>query len=171
MDRNNKRKNVPPARGESSKPAKRQRKPSQIFEQGVNPAPPTPPLTIRRPDRSRVLSWQCNRDILSPIFEPEAPSQLATDTANILREDEDEDEAVDTTADDEDGPVEFALRAATAEEDEGVSERAAGGARDLPSVAVAASAAQSSQRQRLELQNEEIDEEPHVGCGWTKTRT
>jgi hypothetical protein len=162
MDRNNKRKNVPPASSESSKPAKRQRRPSQIFEQGINPAPPTPPSTIRRPNRSRVPSWQRNRDILGPIFEPEAPSQLATDTADIPGEDEDEEEAVDATADDEDGPVEFALRAATAEEDEGVSERAADGAGDSPGVAVAASAAQSSQRQRLESHNEEIDEEPHL---------
>jgi hypothetical protein len=54
------------------------------------------------------------------------------------------------------------LQAATAEEDEGVSERAAGGAGDSPGVAVAASAAQSSQQQCLESQNEEIDEGPHL---------
>jgi hypothetical protein len=138
---NNKRKNVPPASSESSKSAKRQYKPSQIFKQTINPAPPTPPSIIRSPNCSRVLSWQRNHDTLSPVFEPEAPSQLATDTADILREDEDEEEAVDATADDEDGPVELALRAATAEEDEGISERAAGGAGDSPGVAVAASAA------------------------------
>ncbi|CAG5190059.1 uncharacterized protein ALTATR162_LOCUS12119 [Alternaria atra] len=161
MARNSKRKNVPPASSESSKPAKRQRKPSQIFEQGINPAPPTPPSTVRRLNRSRVPTPQRNHDIPSPVFEPEAPSQLTTDTADILGEDEDE-EVFDTTADDEDRPVEFALRAATAEEDEGVSERAAGGAGDSPGVAVAASAAQSSQRQRLESQNEEVDEEPHL---------
>ncbi|CAG5179630.1 uncharacterized protein ALTATR162_LOCUS9382 [Alternaria atra] len=161
MARNSKRKNVPPASSESSKPAKRQRKLSQIFEQGINPAPPTPPSTVRRLNRSRVPTPQRNHDIPSPVFEPEAPSQLTTDTADILGEDEDE-EVFDTTADDEDRPVEFALRAATAKEDKGVSERAAGGAGDSPGVAVAASAAQSSQRQRLESQNEEVDEEPHL---------
>ena len=143
MARNSKRKNVPPASSESSKPAKHQRKPSQVFEQGINPAPPTPPSTVRRLNLSRVLTPQRNRDILSLVFEPEAPSQLTTDTAVILGEDEDE-EVFNTTADNKDRPVEFALRTATTKEYKGVSERAASGAGDLPGVAVAALAAQSS---------------------------
>jgi hypothetical protein len=98
-------------------------------------------LTIRRLNRSRVPSWQRNHDILSLIFKPKALSQLATDTADILREDEDEEEAANLTADDKDRPVEFTMRATTAKEDEGVSERAANSARHLPSVAFAASAA------------------------------
>lgn len=44
-----KRKNEAPA----PTPEKRQRKAPQVFEQGVNPAPPTPPPTARPPQRSR----------------------------------------------------------------------------------------------------------------------
>lgn len=94
------------AKGKVSKPTKRQRK-AQIFEQGVNPAPPTPPPTVPRPQRSCEPARQCDHNTPSRLFEPPKASQLATNVhaANILGEDEDEELEVDGTADDEE-PIE-----------------------------------------------------------------
>lgn len=155
-----------PASSNISKRAKRQRKAPQIFERGVNPAPPTPPSTVRRLQRSPDPTSQRSRDTPSPLFEPEA-SQLATDAhaAEILGEDDDE-MPVEETPDDEDAVVEFALQAASAVESEGVGEQAADSNGSSPSVAAPASAAQSSQQQHLESQDEEIDEVPHLHFRW-----
>ena len=122
MARNSKRKNVPPASSNSSKSSKRQRKAPQVFEQGVNPpAPLTPPSTVRRPQRSQNRTPQPDTHNRgrgaaeaspSPLFEPE-PSQLATDAhaADILGEDEDEEEPVNATADEEEAVVDEGVSA------------------------------------------------------------
>lgn len=112
---NSKRKNVTPAK---NRPAKRQRKPTQPFEQGVNPAPPTPPPTARRLLRSPEPSQRTRTPIRSPLFEPEA-SQLATDAhaAAILGEDDDDEEELEAVDDEEDEQVQRSLEAATAVED------------------------------------------------------
>ena len=145
-----KRKNVPPASSQARKRNIRQRTATKPFEQCVNPASPTPPPTTRRPQRSPEPLSHRNRNALSPLFEPETPSQHAT----ISVEDEDEEKPVDATADDDDGPVQYALEAATAEEEP--AERS-------PCVAAAAApAAQSSQPQRSESRAGAIDEEPHL---------
>jgi hypothetical protein len=103
-----------------SRPAKRQRKPTQPFEQGVNPAPLTPPPTARRPVRSMEPSQRSRTrtPIRSPLCESEA-SQLATDAqaAAILGEDDDEEEELAAAADDEeDEQIRWTLEAATAVE-------------------------------------------------------
>jgi hypothetical protein len=109
MARGSKRKHVTPAAsGDSGDQStrKRQRKPTQVFEQGVNPAPPSPPPTAKPAARSRNLTLSQQRhsqrrnraptqppeDSPSLLFEPE-PSQLAIDaqTDDILGFGEDED--------------------------------------------------------------------------------
>jgi hypothetical protein len=80
MPRKLKRNNVLPAGGEQSSSAKRQRTATQIFEQGINPAPPTPPPTVRRPTLLQEPALPLNRGTPSPLF---------------VAEDEDEDEAGD----------------------------------------------------------------------------
>lgn len=103
-----------------SRSAKRQQKPTQLFKQGVNPAPLTPLLTARRPVRSLEPSQRSRTrtPIRSPLFEPEA-SQLATDAqaAAILREDDNkEEELADNEQDKQDKQVQWTLEAATAVE-------------------------------------------------------
>ncbi|OSS43245.1 hypothetical protein B5807_12114 [Epicoccum nigrum] len=132
-----------PASSETSRPAKRQRRPTQKFDQGVNRAPPTPPSTVRRLVRLREPTPPHNQGTPSPR---EATPPLA--------EDEDvEEQAADAGLDDDneiDEQVEDALAAATA-----VEEVTA----DSPGEATAVSA-QSSQAQRPE--SEQVDEEPHL---------
>jgi hypothetical protein len=102
-----------------SRPAKRQRKPTQPFQKGVNSAPLTLPPTARHPVRSPEppKRGRTRTPIRSPLFEPEA-SQLATDAqaAAILREnDDDDEEELAAAADDEgDKKVRWTLEAATA---------------------------------------------------------
>ncbi|KAI8933944.1 hypothetical protein NX059_009637 [Plenodomus lindquistii] len=150
MARKLKRKSDVLASSEPSKSSKRQRTAPRRFEQGVDPALLTPLSTARRTERSLEPLPQRSCDTPIPLFEPKTPSQRA----DILAEDEDEEEPVDATADDDDGPVQYALKAAGA-----VEEPAAEGS---PGAVVAASAAQSSQPQRPESRVEEIDEEPHL---------
>ena len=161
MARSSKRKHVTPTGGKASQPTKRQRKAPQIFEQGVNPVPLSPPPTALRPQRSREPTRQRDRQTPSPLFEPAQASQLATDAhaADILGEDEDEEPEIDATADDNEqveggGGVE--TRGAVSELP---AENPAGGS---PSVAAAATAAQSNQRQQTESRAQIIDEEPHL---------
>ncbi|KAF2628501.1 hypothetical protein BU25DRAFT_447962 [Macroventuria anomochaeta] len=141
-----KRKHVTLASGKASKPTKRHRKVPQLFEQGVNPAPPSLPPTAPRSQRSREPTHQRDCDILSPLFEPPEASQLAVDAhaVDILGEDEDEVLEVNATADDEEQiePV--------GEETVGAVSKppAENSARSSPGVAAAATAAQLSQRQR-----------------------
>ncbi|KAF1363299.1 hypothetical protein EJ07DRAFT_174010 [Lizonia empirigonia] len=144
-----KRKNVTPAK---SRPPKRARKTTQPFEQGVNPAPPTPPPTASRPVRSPEPSQRSRTPIRSPLFEPEA-SQLATDAqaAAILGEDDNEVEELEPV-DDEDQQVQWALEAATAVEEP------AGNSRSVAAVAAAPSRGIT----------EELEEliEPHLHFRW-----
>jgi hypothetical protein len=56
MARSSKRKHVTPAGGKASQPTKCQRKAPQIFKQGVNPVPLSPPLTAPRLQRLRELT-------------------------------------------------------------------------------------------------------------------
>ena len=146
--------------GKASKSAKRQRKAPQVFEQGVNPAPPTPPPTAPRPQRSREPARQRYRDTPSPLFEPPEASQLVTDAhaADILGEDEDEELEVNATADDEE-QIECVREETGGAVSERPAENPAGGS---PGVAAAATAAQSSQQQRSVSRAQIIDEEPHL---------
>ena len=94
------------------------------------------------------------------MFEPPEASQLATDThaADILWEDEDEEPEVDATADDEEQIERVGEETVGA-----VSEPPADNpARGSPGVAAAATAARSSQQQRLESRAEITDEEPYL---------
>ncbi|KAF2633484.1 hypothetical protein BU25DRAFT_329187 [Macroventuria anomochaeta] len=151
MKRKSSRNNVQPTSSKPSRPAKCQRKPTQPFDQGVNPAPPTLPSTVWRPVRLPEPTLPHNQGTPSP---PEAL---------FVAEDEDvvEESAADAGLDDDnevDEQVENALAAATA-----VGEVTAGS----PGSATAASLAQSSQPQRPE--SEQIDEEPHLHwnyCAW-----
>ena len=144
MARSSKRKNVDPTRGNASSSAGRQRRAPQIFEQGVNPAPPTPPFTIRRPPQ---------RD----AHDRGTPSQLVTDAhaADILGEDKNEDESVDAAADDDDEPVQNVLEVVT-------------GAEDSPGVAAAAAAAASPARSTQRGVTEELEAlvEPRLHFRW-----
>lgn len=108
-------------RPESSEPrrsTKRQRRAPKPFDQGVDPAPLTPPPTARRCERSLEPSQRSRTPIQSPLFEPEA-SQLATDAqaAAILGEDDDEEEEELGPVEEEDQQVQWALDAATAVEE------------------------------------------------------
>ncbi|KAJ8113858.1 hypothetical protein OPT61_g4114 [Boeremia exigua] len=149
----------------SARPAKRQRKPPLIFEQGVNPtAPVTPPATIRRVGYSQALTQSepshgsVARASPSPLFEPD-PSQLVSTAADILGEDEDEEELFNLAADDdnevEDEAVRHALAAATAVEP--------GGSTEQPAIVTASAAQSTQQQQRASL---EINNEAHLHFRW-----
>ncbi|KAF1934929.1 hypothetical protein EJ02DRAFT_460815 [Clathrospora elynae] len=141
------------------KSAKRQQTATRVFEQGVNPASPTPPSTVQRLQHSQDRTAQQdahNCGIASPIFEPEA-SQLATNAqaADILREDNNEEELVEATAD------------GGEESSGGVSEQAAtaAGASLGVGAATAASTAWSMQQRSV---TEELDAliGPHLHFRW-----
>jgi hypothetical protein len=85
--------------------------------------------------------------------------------AEILGEDDDEEETINATADD-DEQVDFALRAAEAVERVSEQPAAAATASGSPGVVAAATAARLSQQQPLESQIEAVGEEPHLHFRW-----
>ena len=183
MARAAKRKHVTPA-ASSGKPTKRQRKPTQPFEQGVNPAPLTPPSTVRPLPRTRIVTAHSDVEIRgrgaassrpaegspSPLFEPEQ-SQLAIQAQadNILgfAEDEDEvEEQPDPLPEEEEVTWEGAVSGGEGDhEPAGGGEAAAG---DSSVAAAALSTAPSTQpaRQLEDLEEEEVDETPHLHFRW-----
>jgi hypothetical protein len=198
MEGNLKRKNDNAQRG-GGNTTKRQRRATRaplVFEQGVNPVPPTPPLTAKKQRHSQQHSQHCQSQRnahshgrssapapASPLFEPTADaSQLAIDaqTNDILGIAEDDDVEVEVEEEEDPLPEEDLL---PEEEDtlpeEGdlspedveaaimVSEHAAGAAGDSPGVAPAVSVASSSQSQRQSAAaTEEVNEEPKLHFRW-----
>jgi hypothetical protein len=178
MTDNLKRKNDNAQQG-SGTFSKRQRRATRaplVFEQGVNPAPPTPPLTARKQRRSQYRQSQQNAYSrgrsstpapVSPLCEPTAESsQLAVDaqTDNTFETFEDDN------AEEEEDPLPEEEEAATM-----ASEHAASATGDSPGVAAAAAAAaaaatsvaSSSQSQRQSAAaTEEVEEEPKLHFRW-----
>ena len=148
MGGNTKRKNDNAQRG-GGNTSKRQRRATRaplVFEQGVNPAPPTPPLTARKQRRSHHRQSQQNAHSYGRSSAQTPASQLAVDaqTDVILEIAEDDDaEEEEEEEEEEEGPPREDVEAATM-----VSEHAASVTGDSPGVAAATSVASSSQSQR-----------------------
>ncbi|KAF2622922.1 hypothetical protein BU25DRAFT_414916 [Macroventuria anomochaeta] len=147
MGSKSKRKNVPLSSSEPVKSAKRQRKATWPFNQGVNPAPPTLPPTVRRPICSQEPTLPHNQGTPSPLFMAEDEDLVEDEAANAGLDDDNNNGEMDEQ-------VENVLAASQAMEEPVTA--------DSPGAATAASVTQPSQPQRPESQVEQIDEEPHL---------
>jgi hypothetical protein len=184
MEGNLKWKNYNAQRG-GGNTTKRQRRATRallVFEQGVNPVPPTPPLTAKKQRHSQRHSQHCqsqrNAHSHGRSSAPAPASQLAIDaqTNDELGIAEDDDVEVEVEEEEDALPEEEGDLSPEEEEDPPpedveaaimVSEHAAGAAGDSPGVAFAVSVASSSQSQRqLAAVTKEVNEEPKLHFRW-----